>query len=299
MFFRSLPSSLAIFVRLERMQDPLDAYKQAFTCPFCQTKFSKEVKLIPDCGSFICGACNDELTESLDESKQYKCEACKEHHVLPENGLPACKQIAGFLCQPLEKPLSNSAKKLKQLIENVQEELANLQTFDPRDYVEHTCVQLEHEVSQAAESAVKHIRQIETNLQDRIRAYRQRSLNGLETASLEASIQPSTSTMATNDTVAIAQEIGEFSAKWSDYFKNLNSLASDNQVEAAIQQTKIFQLRMKRLCQGMKIRAMGKTLIQFKPCDSFCSVQSHLGELVDLSNKFHDSKNKGEIIFKR
>ena len=47
-----------------KMQDPLDAYQKAFACPFCKVMFSEVVKLIPDCGNFICGACYDELTES-------------------------------------------------------------------------------------------------------------------------------------------------------------------------------------------------------------------------------------------
>ena len=69
------------------MQDPLEAYQQLITCPFCQTRFTDVVKFIPDCGNYICGACYGEMIKILDESKRYKCEACKEHHVLPENGL--------------------------------------------------------------------------------------------------------------------------------------------------------------------------------------------------------------------
>ena len=122
------------------MQDPLDAYRQLITCPFCQTKFSDVVKIIPECGKLICGACHDELSESLDESKRYKCEACKEHHVLPEDGMLVCTILANLLRHPIEKPLSEQAKKLKQLLEIVQEELANLQAFDSRDFNRaHVC----------------------------------------------------------------------------------------------------------------------------------------------------------------
>ena len=219
--------------------------------------------------------------------------------MLPENGLPACKKFASVLRHPLEKPLSDQAKTLKQLIKNVQEELVDLQAFDPRDFIEHTCVQLEHEVSQAAESAVEHIRQIETDLQNRITAHRQRCLDQLKETSLESSTQPTTRKMATNDTIVIAQEISEFTAKWSEYFNRLNSLASDNQVEAAIQQTKIFQVRMKRLDQEMRNRALGDKLIQFNPSDSFCAIRSHLGELVELSTKFDERQKKGKIIIGR
>ena len=103
--------------------------------------------------------------------------------------------------------------------------------------------------------------------------------------------------MATDETNAIAQEISKFRAKWSDYFKSLNSLASDNQLEAAIQQSKIFQLRMKKIDQELKSRALCDTIIQFNPSDTFNSVQSHLGELAELSTKFTESQTKGKIIF--
>ena len=210
---------------LERMQDPLDTYQQTFTCPFCQIKFSDVVKLIHDCGSFICGTCSDELNESLGRSKRYKCDACGDHHILPENRLPACKKLANFLRHPIEKPLSDQAKKLKPLIEDIQKELANLQTFNPRDYIEKTRVELENDVSQAAESLVKHIRQIEANLHIQIRAYCQGRLDKI-----------SNNQIAIYQLDASTQTFTEFCAKWNDYFKRLNSFASEDQIKDAIDQ---------------------------------------------------------------
>ena len=139
------------------MSDILEVFRQMATCPFCRNKFSDVVKLIPDCGNFICGACCQELADDLDVWKRYKCEACNDHHMLPGNGFPVCKQLVGLLRHSAEKPLSEQAKKLKLLIENVQEDLARLEAFDPKDHIEHHCLQLEHEVSQTAASAVKHI----------------------------------------------------------------------------------------------------------------------------------------------
>ena len=136
--------------------------------------------------------------------------------------------------------------------------------------------------------------QIETELQNRIKA----ALlgNSCLDRSLESSTQPSTSQMASNGTDDIAQGIGEFSAKWDNYFKRLNSLASESQIEAAIQQTANFQLRMKKLRQETRNRSLCATIMQFNPSNTFGFVQSHLGELVELSNNFDDSQKKRKNI---
>ena len=54
---------------------------------------------------------------------------------------------------------------------------------------------------------------------------------------------------------------------------------------------------MKKLDQEMRSRALGDTIMQFNPSDTFSCVQSPIGELVELLTKNNYCQNKGEIIF--
>ena len=270
------------------MQDPLEVFNRVTTCPFCQTKFSGVVKLIPECGEFICGICHDHLKDG--ESKEYNCKACDQVHVLPENGLPDCKRFADLLRHPVQKPLSKQAKKLKNLIEDVQEEMANLEAFDPKDHIEDHCVQLELEVSQAAESAVERIHKIEQDLLNQIRAYRQQCLNGLAAqqppeASSEKVPEGPFIQRTNMNLSALKSQILHFSARWNDYFNKLNSFRSDNNLESAIRQIGLFQDRMRILEQEMKNRALGESLLQFNPNTSFQYDQDNFGQLEEISTQ--------------
>ena len=284
------------------MQDPIDAYRETTTCPFCQTKFSEVVKLIPDCGKCICGTCYDDLIERSDETKEYKCHACGEHHVLPENGLPDCKQLVSLLLHPIEKPLSEQAKRLELLVESVRDELVKLRAFEPRDHVEQHCVQLEHEVSHAADSAVKHIKEIEADLHKQIQAYRQRCLAALEAPLPNMNPQADEQQAAFTNSIGVeldtlTQEISDFSTKWTDYFKQLNVLASDSELEAATSQVDVFQTRMRALDKDMKNRALCEKVLQFNPKTSFHSQRDHMGELVEIPTQVDHKAYMGEVLY--
>ena len=276
------------------MQDPLDAYNQAVTCPFCRTKFSDVVKLIPDCGSFICGACYDELVKSLEDSKRFKCQVCDDDHVLPKNGLSNCTMLLDLVRNPIEKPLNEQAKKLKLLTENVRDEMARLDSFDPRDHIEQHCVQLEHDVSQAAESAVKHIHKIETGLYTQIKEYRQKCLDSLLAQSSTGQPRATLSGNTKLDLDALTKEMQDFATKWDDYFKRLNALASDIELEAAAEQTTAFQARIRNLEQEMRDSVLGAKFLQFNPKASFYSANDHLGELLESSAKVKQVANEGK-----
>ena len=267
------------------MLDPLDAYRQLITCPFCQSKFNGTVKLIPDCGKCICQSCLEHLIESLEESKSYECKACGESHILPERELPSCTLLVDTLRHPVEKPLSEQSKKLKHLVEIVQEELAKLRSFDPRDHIEQQCVQLELEVSQASISAVNRIKEIEADLHKQIQADRQRCLDGLQARTSKSTTEI--------ELEVLHKEINEFSVKWNDYFKRLNSLASERELEAAIYQTNLYQGRMRKLDQETKNLALNESLMKFNPRTSFQSASDHLGELVETAAHVGERKSKG------
>ena len=72
-----------------KMHDPLEVYQKAsFAC----RKFSGMVKSIPGFSEFICGIWHDHLKEG--ESREYKCRACDQVHLLHENSLPNCKRFS-------------------------------------------------------------------------------------------------------------------------------------------------------------------------------------------------------------
>ena len=267
----SLPS-------FDKTQDPLDTYEKALTCPFCRSKFSGGVKLIPDCGKCICDACYDDLKRS--DSKVYRCLACGQSHVLPENELPNCALVLDLLRQPIEKPLSQQARKLKRLVENLEDEMAL-----------SSC--------RAAESAVKHINKIEADLRKQIQMYRLQCLNTIAAESPKYCFQidqnrASSMNRAASDQRALAKDVRDFSAKWNDYFKRLNSSASESELEAAVSQTDFYRARIRTLDQEMRNGALGNMIMQFNPKASFHSARDHLGRLVEVTTKNYQKKTKGE-----
>ena len=288
------------------MLDPIDAYEKTTTCPFCQTKFSDVVKFIPDCGKFICGACYDELVKDIDESRNYECQACDDQHILPTAGLADCTQLVYLLRHPIEKPLSKLGKKLKRMVESVQEEMAKLNSFDAKDFIEHQAIQLELEIRQTAESAVKHIHQIEDDLLKQVQTNRQRCLDALndqvsDKPKTSKDQKPATSSTTNDEDIgtrqkALTKEIKEFSSKWDDYFKRLNSLASDKELQAAVRQESDFQDRIRRLEKEMQIRASNGALMYFRVKESFFSARDHLGK---LSNQVIPKKNSGRLLSSR
>ena len=151
--------------------DPLEAYRRALTCAFCQHKMRDAIKCIPDCGKFICGLCYEELQDGLDELREFKCRACEKYHQLPESELADCTQMIDLMHHPIEKPVPPQAKRLRLLVDKIQEELRMLNAFDSKEYIDHQCDQLELEVRDAALSAINHIQAIEKDLLAKIKGY--------------------------------------------------------------------------------------------------------------------------------
>ena len=133
-------------------------------CSFCVHQFSDVVKLIPECGNSICGECEDQLRDELENlPAKYTCKACgEEGHLFPKKGFVNNKSLMNLIkTAPSERPLSKEAKKVRELAERVDEEMKRLESFDPEQYIREHFEQLESEVNEAAESAVKHINEIQ------------------------------------------------------------------------------------------------------------------------------------------
>ena len=177
--------------------------------------------------------------------------------------------------------------------------------FDQAGGVEDHCVQLEHDVHQAAESAVKHIHEIEKDLLKQIQDYRQGCLDALTAQSSESSSKDDQSASQNSqsgdslteepevDLKTLTKEIEEFSTKWNEYFKRLNSLASDSEIEAAIPQTDELKARIKTLEQETRNNALLESTVLFTSGTVFHSSRDHLGELVRISTPLkHANESK-------
>ena len=212
--------------------------QQVLCCTFCNRQFSDVVKLIPECGNSICGECHDRLRDELDIlPAQYTCKACGDvGHMFPTKGLANNKGLMDLAkATPTERPLGEQAKKLRELIERVDEEMKRLDSFDPGQYIREHFDQLENEVNESAESTVKHINEIRSDLLGQIQERRQECLESLKarlSAQLEATDEPPNKLQ--QEISKLARNKSEFVLKWSSYFQKAGSYASDQEIGTAL-----------------------------------------------------------------
>ena len=279
-----------------KRQDPFEAIQKAVTCSFCLQRMSDVVKLIPDCGKFICGECYDELIQSLEnESREFKCLACEMPHHLPQNGLADCKQLLDLLRQSIKKPVPPQANELRTLIGNIQEQLIRIKAFDSKEHIEQHCQGLEIKISDAAESAIQHIHEIETELLTQANQYRQRCLDALETRSPNGQLDASANELKIR-LDSLSKEIGQFNEKWIEYFRQLDSYAMESEIEAALSKGDRFQARIDQLEQELKSSAFREPMMQLTENESFISRKDHLGELVKVSPDACLKAIKGKLV---
>ena len=269
----------------------------ALCCSLCHRRFSGVVKLIPECGNSICADCHEDLREELEKlPAQYTCKVCDEgDHLFPAKGLPNNKSLMNLAnTAPSERPLSEQAKKLREAVERVDEEIKRLGSFDPEQYIFEHFGTLEVEVSEAAESAVKHINDIESELLGQIKERRQECL-----ASLKArlSAQQATSEQAASklqqEIGKVSREASEFVLKWNDFFQRVNSTtASEEEVPTALDQAQAVLDEIKKCEEAFMMEATSGRKIRFEVNDLFLKTRDHLGKLASYSVK------EGEFIQK-
>ena len=250
---------------------------EEFCCSFCEERFSDVIKFIPDCGNNICGRCYEDLKEDVDEqTKEYKCVACKEIHTLPPNGLRDNKalMIAVKKMKPPEKALHPNAIKLRDLVKQVQDQMEKLQTFDGKQFIELECGRLEQELSDAIESAVDHLKEIETKMMKQISEYRERCIANLSKKSSEPE-----DTTEQQELKAVTKEVSEFNTRWNDYFKQIEVYESESDIEAALAQTGEFMLKMESMEERMRKEALNWEKMVFHVNSQFMKEWKHVGEM--------------------
>ena len=254
-----------------------------FKCGFCSLKFLNVVKLVPECGTSICGECHDSLKETMDESGQFKCQACHQSHDMPSCGLTDVKSIMKALqLKPEEKGLTKQEAKLRTSIQEVHEKLSRLKQFDQKDAINTYCDELQLEVMETVESVVKQADQNGKELIKTINEYRQdllKAFNIHERVENEASSGISNESSLDQLEEAFVQ-INALKEKWDRHFNQIKKLATEAEVNKALEEVQEHEVNLNRLDQTL-FRSMFKSrILKFKSNTAFLSSKKFLGELV-------------------
>ena len=264
-------------------------------CSLCDHKFSDVVKLIPECVNSICGECHDGLRDELENlPAQYTCKACGEDgHLMPAKGLANIKIVMDLVkTTPTERPLSEQAKKLRELVGRVDEEMKRLDSFDPDQYIREHFDQLEDEVNEAADSAVKHINEIRGGLLRENQERRQEcqdSLYASFSGQLKASREQSSKLQL--EIAKLSMYKSKFVLKWKSYFQRADSYASDQEIATALDQAQDVLDEIEKCDQASKLEATNRRSIQFEANNLFVQTKDHLGKLA--VNPFKEDKYQG------
>ena len=254
-------------------------------CLFCQKGFVDVIKLVPECGEPVCGECYEDLRQSLcNESSKYKCQACEGVHTMPDSGLQDCRILLRILEQKnFEKPLSDQAKSFKKQVELIKRKIQDLDSFDGLEYINHQCDSLELEVREAVESAHKHINEIKENLLKEINEYRQECLESFPSQSSNQSPQ------------ALSSEADDFIQRWIDYFACLEVLASDKEIDEALNQANSLNSRIQLMETELGIMALKYKQLEFKLNGTFFDDKNCFGK-INLTRRKHDHE-KSRVHF--
>ena len=268
-------------------------------CSFCQVKFTKVVKLIPDCGNSICGTCYDNLRASLTPSNTYHCVECKTEHVMLKNGLGDNKGLLRMLqLKTKEKALNNKEKMLKGLVDGVQDKVRKLKSLDEGEEINAHCDELVKEVTEAIESATKHLNKLGNELLEQINRFRNEALNARKDSASsnqthkrfkKADETPTRPTRApspkNHELDELSAEIETFAKEWNEFFTQITKTASEEEMEKAQCQVRDFEVKIKELESQLRGDLFNKQMLRFRLNSMFYQTNDHLGELVvDYAN---------------
>ena len=256
----------------------IDQIGDELSCSFCKRRFSDVVKLISECGNNICGACYEDLKADMDDeqTKEYKCVACGERHTLPSIGLPDNKPFLALLSKmkPPEKPLHPNAKRLRELVREIEEKIRELQSFDGKQVIEIECQQLEQKLKDAVDSARDHLKEIETKMMKQISEYRERCLENHQFKQIS---EPKDATKC--ELNSLMKEVGEFNAKWRNYFGRIEVYATENEIEDALLQTALHVSMMESMEARMRKESLNRDKMVFHVNSQFLQEWNHVGEI--------------------
>ena len=144
-------------------------------------------------------------------------------HTWPQTGLRDNKLLMALLkeMKVLRKPLSESAKTLRELIRDLEDQIKKLHSFVERQVIKLHWGQLEQEVTEAVESGIDHLKVIETTMIKQIGEYRERCFENLQADN-----------NMKQELTALSSEVSEFIARWNGYFSRIEAYERDSAIEA-------------------------------------------------------------------
>ena len=236
---------------------PTSLIDECFKCQYCQTKFTSVVKLIPDCGHSICIDCYDDLWDSLDESNRFNCKACHQDHTMSSTGFLDNKCVMSFCkVQPVEKIISDEAKTLRQSLKEAADKIDEIKTFDTKSAINNYCDQLQSQVMDMVDSAVKYINIQGGLLIKEINDYRQDLL--LNSESLDTSDLSNVDKPESSETRSLFRKLSEISNEvdlinnsWSKYFNQMDVLAKDVDVQSTQRRVNEVKEKLAELREDM------------------------------------------------
>ena len=265
---------------------PASAIESCLKCQFCQHKFNSIVKLVPDCGNLICGECYDALKDALDSTGQYKCLGCHCFHSMPTAGLADVKGglMKMLQLEPEEKGLSNEAKFLRTLIQQAQDRISKLKSFDRNETVNAACDRLELEVMEMADSAVKHVNKLRDAFVKEINDYRDELLNCPAAKESSPDVDP---------ILTISKNFDELAERWAPYFTQIGVIAEISDIKRALREAKSYEFKLSQLEKKVTGRAFNNYFLELKNnLKDFFESGQPLGELV-RKNSVHSDHVEG------
>ena len=287
---------------------PSNTVESLFRCEYCKQRFTDVVKLINECGNSICGKCYDDLRDTMKQTDQYRCKACNQTHIMPKCGLGDVKTIMKMLnLKPEVKALSDEALELKKLIEETQNRIERLKNYDERTEINQYCDLLQNEVKNAIENCTKILNKLEETYNKEIEIYREKLLsqkvdkkpakrfkaNSANLGNEQLVISNSSAALIGNKELEdLSIELGEFSAKWFDYFAHINKAASTREIERAQEQAKDYSTRAKQIEVKKITAALSGNYLRFREDGILKRNTNIIGRLV-YENSYSGNTIKG------
>ena len=250
-------------------------------CNYCQLSFVDVVKVVPECGVLICGACHDDLTSS--SNRQFECQSCHKQHTVPHEGLADVKPIMQMLkLKPEHLTASDQSNEFKRQIEEVKERIARLESFDSQEEINLYCDQLKMQVTEALESCVKQANKLHDNMLKQVDQYRQKLLQERPSADPESQVKQELADLSQQ-----LQELSKRDEKPNDC--RLELQLAKNQVNVIAKKLKLVQ---NKLMRGV----LNSQFLRFRSDQNSSRLKGQFGQLV-LEDTANGKSVKGSLDF--
>ena len=268
------------------MTDP-SQIDDLFRCSFCNQKFNKIIKFIPDCMSSICGDCYKTVMDDSIERHDFGCRACGKNHKIARKGLQDDKTLLNMI-RSKRAERSKIEQGFRTQLKELRNHVTQIETLDTRERINSHFDQLELDICEAVQSAIEHIERIEKDLLKQMRDHRDELLSE-KAAEAEGPLAAKKSRIKQLQSKQneMLQELSAFLSEWDDDFDQASTVKTDDEVKAAQAKAQDYVNNIIELQNKMGIEFSKDNMMQYKTNELFLSDRGHLGELL-----FYDSNDE-------